>query len=140
MRPVLFDALGGGVRDRRDGRASLGEEHESRPPVVRIRATLDVSRALELIDGLGHRLLPHAGELGKLRNGAAVRAYEGEHVRGRGANVVEARLAQRGVDRLGVLLVDQPQQQPDQRAGGEVGVRPRGLAVCFERFALRFQD
>jgi hypothetical protein len=40
----------------------------------------------------------------------------------RGADVAEARLPQRGVDVLGVVLVDEPQQQPDQRAVREAGV------------------
>jgi hypothetical protein len=81
---------------------------------------------------LGHRLLAHQGEVGKLGNGDALRRHEREYVRGRGADVVEACFAQCGVDRLGVLLVDQSQQQPDQRAGREVG-------GGFQRLAFRFQ-
>jgi hypothetical protein len=35
-------------------------------------------------------------------------------------DVVEARLAQRSLDALGVVLVDEPQQQSDERVGWQV--------------------
>lgn len=49
-----------------------------------------------------------------------------------GADVTEAGLAQRSFDVLGVVLVEQPQQEPDQRAGGEVcfhGLTAEGEAL-----------
>jgi len=47
------------------------------------------------------------------------RRHEREHVRVGGPDVAEARLLQCRLDVLRVLLVDQAQQEADQRAGGE---------------------
>jgi hypothetical protein len=76
---------------------------------VPARAALDVARALELLDRLGHCLLAHAGKLGESRDADPLARHEWEHVRPRRADVAETGLAQRGVDVLGVVLVGQPQ-------------------------------
>ena len=120
LRPALLHPRGGRVRDRLDGLAAFGEEHQPRAAVARVRPPLDVAHALELLDGLRHRLLAHACEIGELGDGDALRPHEREHVGVRGADVAEPRLDQRGVDVLGVVVGEQSQQQPDQRAGGEV--------------------
>jgi hypothetical protein len=44
------------VRDGRHALAARREEHQPRAVVARVRAALDVARALELVGGLGHRL------------------------------------------------------------------------------------
>jgi len=102
------------VGDRRDGGAALGEEHQARAAVARVGAALDVAGALELLDCLGHRLLAHPGPLGEGGDRDALRGHEREDVPGRGADVVEPGLAQRGFDLLGVALVDESQEQADQ--------------------------
>jgi hypothetical protein len=65
-----------------------------------------------LIYRLGHRLLSYAREFRELRDRDAFRGNEWEYVCGRRSDVVEARFAERGVDVVRVLLVDQAQQEP----------------------------
>ena len=86
---------------------------------MRIGPAFHVTGALELVDGLGHRLLADPGQLGQARDRDAVRRHEREHVGRARADVAEAGLAQRGVDVLRVVLVGQPEQQPDHRVLGE---------------------
>jgi DNA-binding MarR family transcriptional regulator len=119
LRPMLLDRGGRGVRDWSDRQSSRSEEHQLGAVVERVRLALDVAHALELIDRLGHRLLAHPGEVGEGRDADAFRRHEREHVGVRGPYVAEAGLAQRGVDVLGVVLVDQSQQEPDQWVGRE---------------------
>jgi two-component sensor histidine kinase len=90
LRPALFDARGRRVRDRRDRAAAFGQEDQPRAAVARVRAALDVARALELVDRLRHRLLAHARQLGESRHGDAFRRHEREHVRRPGTYVIEA--------------------------------------------------
>jgi hypothetical protein len=116
---MLLDARGGRVRERLDRLAALGEEDQPRAAVARVRAALDVAHALELADRLGHRLLAHAGERREFRDADASGRHEREHVGVRGADVAEARLAVRGVDVLGVVLVDEPEEEADHRPGWE---------------------
>ena len=88
--------------------------------VARVRAALDVTHALELLDRLRHCLFAHPGEFRQFRDGDALGRHEWEHIRVRGAEVAEARLAERDLDVLGVVLVEQSQQERDQRSGGEM--------------------
>jgi hypothetical protein len=46
LGPALFHARGGCVRDLGDGRAASGEERQPRAALARVRAALDVARAL----------------------------------------------------------------------------------------------
>lgn len=93
------------MRDGGDRRAALGEEHQPRAVVTRVRAALHIAGALKLIDRLGHRLLAHPGQFGEPRDRDAVRRHEREHVRSPRADVAEPRLAQYGIDVLRVVLV-----------------------------------
>jgi hypothetical protein len=95
------------VRDRLDRRPALGEKDEARAAVARVRAALDVTHALELLDRLRHCLFAHPGEFREFRDGDALRRHEWEHIRVRGAKVAEARLAERDLDVLGVVPVEE---------------------------------
>jgi aminopeptidase N len=117
LGPVLFHAPGGRVRDRRDRRAAFGEKDQPGAMIARVRLALDVPGSLKLVHRLGHRLLAHVSQLGEPRHRDAFRRHEREHVRCRRANIVEPGLAQGGIDVVGVVLVDQPKQQPDQGLG-----------------------
>jgi len=119
---MLLNPLGGRVGDGGDGRAAPGEEHQARAAVVGVRTAFDVARALELIDRLRHGLLAHPGEVGELRDGDAFGRHEREDVRGCGTDVLETRLAQRGIDVLGVVLVEEAEQKPDHWTGRKVGL------------------
>jgi hypothetical protein len=87
---------------------------------VRIGAALDVAHALELLDGLRGRLLAHAREPRELRDPDPFGGDEGEDVRVRRADVAEAGGAERGVHVVGVVLVQEAQQEREQRPLWEV--------------------
>ncbi len=87
--------------------------------VARVRPALDIARPFQLIYGLGHRLLAHPGQLGEPRDRDAFLRHKEEDVRGARADVVEPCFAQRSVKVLCLVLVDQPEQEPDCRALGE---------------------
>src|SRR5436305_4701633 len=108
------------MRDRRNGHAAFSQTNQPGAAIAGVWTPLDVARSLELIYRLRHRLLAHARELGELRDRYAVRRNEREHVCRRRTDVVEPGLAERGIDVVGVLLVDQPQQEAYQRAGRKV--------------------
>jgi hypothetical protein len=116
LRPVLLDAAAGGDRDRTDRFAFRREKDKLATPVVRIRPSLDVAGALKLCDRLRRRLLAHASELGELADLNPFRGHEGEDVGVWWADIGETGRAQRLVDLLRVVLIEQTQEERKERA------------------------
>jgi len=117
LGPALLDAATGGDGDRPDRLAPPGEEDESRTAITRVGAALEVSGALELLDGLGRRLLAHASEPGQLADANALRRHEREDVGVRWSEIAEAGGAQGRVHVLPVVLREEPQEEPEKRMG-----------------------
>jgi hypothetical protein len=115
LGPARLDASAGGHGNGLDLLAARSEEDQSRTPVVRVGAPLDVTQLLEFLDRLRHRLLAHVRELGELADIDAVWGNKREDVRVRRTDVAEAGAVQRRVDRLGPVLVDEPEEQTERR-------------------------
>lgn len=132
-RPALLDAPAGRNADGANGLSLRRQEDESRSSISRIGSSLDVASVLQLFDGLRHRLLPHAGQMSEFADLDPLFRDEWEHVCVRGAKIDEARRAEGGVHVLGPVLIQEPKQQAEKRAGRML-VHSRQLPVFLLHF------
>jgi hypothetical protein len=87
---------GPGELDR--GQPALGDHHEPRPAVVRIRYTADVAGALQLVHQEAGGLLRHLRLLGQVGQACALGADPLEDASLRDGDVVESRRGERAED------------------------------------------
>ena len=113
----MLDFATGGHGYGAHSRTALGQEHQPRPSIVRIRSPFDVPEALHLADDLRHRLFAHMRETCQLADGDAARASEREDVRVGRPDIAEPGVVELRLDRLCPVLMREAEEEPEWAVG-----------------------
>ena len=111
VRPALIHQPAGCHCDRPHSPAAFGQEDQPCTSVVGIWASFDVTKPLQLLDRLRHRLLADMRKPGEFAHLDSFRAHEGEDIGMRWSDIVEACFFESCIDILRPMLVNEPQQQ-----------------------------